>query len=76
MTRASFILANKYSKTVQIEVKLKVYTDVARPMTERRKKRNLVSETDTGDQRYSCFKKDSVHSSAKDYPIDNCWSRE
>ena len=53
----NFRLAKKYGKTVQIEVK--VYTDVAGPMTEQRKLKNLVS--DTGDQRNSCFKKDCVH---------------
>ena len=53
----NFRLAKKYGKTVQIEVK--VYTDVAGPMTEQGKLKNLVS--DTGDQRNSCFKKDCVH---------------
>ena len=53
----NFRLAKKYSKTVQIEVK--VYTYVAGPMTGRRKLKNIVS--DTRDQRNSCFKKDIMH---------------
>ena len=52
-----FRLAKKYSKSVQIEVK--VYMEIAGPMTERGKKTNLVS--DAGDQRYSSLKKANMH---------------
>ena len=50
-------LAKKYCKTVQIEVK--VYTEVAGPKTEQQNQIKTVS--DAGDQRYSCFKKDTMH---------------